>query len=334
MSRSQPESRAGRSPVYIPVWWAWAAAAVAGGFVYWRLGAYPAFPFVQSAPRLAIVAGCFLAAMLVAQALWHLSSRRPVHFHPVFLGLAAVFWTGALIWAREVQVAYDTEVAERVAAARREFERSARAGTVGSGRRDAFLPPEDRFLRYEGQIAREDIRALQDLDREMLGGLRRANERLEEAFEPVRDDHPDLWLRAETRSDLRARREAYARAYEATRNIVDLLETFAERYEARLAEMDLGERGRRVSLAEVERILQDREFVAARHLRTLEADAVEMLMRALGILESNWGAWRFNKNLGRLTFDSPQVESAFFFALAEAEASLARIREAIDERSR
>ncbi|MCC5805230.1 MAG: hypothetical protein JJU00_02775 [Opitutales bacterium] len=333
MSEHPPQSPPARA-VYIPVWWAWIAAAAAGGFVYWRLGAYPAFLSAAAVPRFALVAGGFAAALVVAQALWWLSSRRPAYFHPVFLGTAAVVWTGALIWAREVQVARDAEVAERVASARRELERSARSGTVGTARRDAFLPPEDRFLRYEGQIAREDIRALQELDREMLGGLRRANERLDEVSEPVRNDHPDLWLTAETRSDLRARREAYVRVYEATRTIVDLLDTFAERYEARLAGMNLGERGRRVSLAEVERILQDREFVAALHLRTLEADAIEMLMRALEILENNWGAWRFNKDLGRLTFDRPQVEDAFFHALAEAEASLARIRESIDERSR
>ncbi len=334
MSHRQTESNAARPAGYVPAWWAWLALVALGTFVYWRLGAYPAFPYVHVLARVAVLAGGFGIALIVAQVLWLLSSRRPLHFHPVFLGLAAVIWTGTLIWAREVQIAHDAEVAERVASARRELERSSRTGAVGASRGEAFLPPEDRFLRYEGQIAREDIRALQELDREMLGGLRRANERLEEAFAPVRDDHPDLWLKAETRSDLRARREAYARVYEATRNIVDLLETFAERYEARLAGMDLGERGRRVSLAEVERILQDREFAAALRLRTLEADAIEMLMRALEILENNWGAWRFHKNLGRLTFDSPQVEGAFFHALAEAEASLLRIRETVDGYSR
>lgn len=333
MSHPPPKSAAPRI-VYLPVWWAWIAAIAAGAFVHWRLGAYPAFLNALPVPRPALLALGLVAALFIAQAAWWLSSRRPGSFHPVFLGLVAVMWTGALIWAREVQLVRDSEAAERVASARRELERSARAAGIGGTQDTAFLPPEDRFLRYEGQIAHDEIRALRELDREMLGALRRATERIAEVSEPVRHDQPHLWLTAETRSDLRARREAYSRVYEATRNMVDLLDTFAERYEARLGELQLGERGRRVSLAELERIVQDRGFAASQRLRVLEADAVEMLMHAIGILESNWGAWRFSKDHGRLAFDSPRVEAAFFHALAEAEASLARIRETSDELSR
>ncbi len=331
MDAQSPLSR--RSSIYVPSWWVWLVLVVAAVAAGWKVTTYPAFPWERHWQWLAL--GMSLPVVwLVGHLLWLISSRRRATFDPVFLGLVGTVWILLLIWAREVQTRHDQVVADQVASARDRLVGVDPGLRASQLERQLRATAQDRFRRYEAALSREDLRALQKLDGELLGGIIRAHESLERAAEATIGQSPEVWLEVQTRSELKAIREAYNRVYETMRALVDQLSTFKDRYEKGIGELDLDEGAQRIALAELERILQDPEFTLVTRIRYTEAEGFELIMRAISILEAEWGRWHFNKLQGQLLFEDKRAEEAFLHALFEVEEMFIQVHLLLEEGSR
>jgi hypothetical protein len=238
---------------------------------------------------------------------------------------SAVLLPLAIAQRQEMQVVekMEAEMAETAAALRLQIRQREQAAL------DALKKelPLDRYTVYEGRVEATSLIAIRKLDREMKAELDAASSAYRNALDKFATRGPDEWVLYRTREQLESEYGAHTQLYSATRAFSRVVQTYEERYLARIEELDLQPPADRIAIAELERILQFWEQQQTYTVRRLDEAVLAAAIRVLNVLRENWGDWSYSPREQQMNFKDPAAEIAFAEALAEMMAANAALRE-------
>ena len=263
---------------------------------------------------------------------------------PFLASMAALGYGGTLlllplILARDTQYAHD-EAADaavrqsRVALRQDILRREQVFKAAEADRRERART--DRFALYEGRVPDPMLDQLRALDKGMHAEVEAQSQAYEGALRANPTLGPSAWPRFRTLDQLMQELTAHRALYEQTRTFTQFIESFEERYEAAIRELDPPAPVDRVAVAELQRIVQfwEREQVFA--LRKLDVEALGSSIAALEVLREAWGNWSYDPRENSLSFTHPDQEIAFAEAIEHFQAvlrDLARIQQAQEDDS-
>ena len=258
---------------------------------------------------------------------------------PVLCSMAALGYGGTLlllpmILARDAQYATDSAADEAVRSSRIALRQDIL-------RRDQLLRAQeadrlersktDRFALYEGRIPDQKLDALRELDARMRAEV----ETQSAAYSAALDNNPTLgpsaWPRFRTLDQLMEELSAHRALYAQTRTFTQFIESFENRYEQAIQELDPPPPVDRVAIAELQRIVQTWEAEKVFALRRLDVEALASAISALEILREAWGEWSYNPRDNALSFENPDSEFAFAEAMQRFQAVLRDLASIIEK---
>lgn len=237
-----------------------------------------------------------------------------------------------LIIAKEMEQRWEAAQAEDLRLLRREV-RLEQARRLHQERLEmqALLAqqPRDRFSVYQNRIPLGEIIALRELDARMQALLDAKVAAYQEALGSEVTRGVSEWILFQQPEAFDVELSAYRQLYLRSRQLRDFTAGFEEQYLSELEALDLSEPGRRVGIAELERIVQVWQREGTLELRELDTEALATAIAALQILQRSWGNWRYSIRDGGLQFDDEETQWRFseaIMALDEIFAELARLR--------
>jgi len=298
-------------------------AAMGAGYVL-VTGWYPDVAWIHQAVwTWGYPAGLTLAALLgMAVSAW-LLRRDPALAAWGVLGLAGSLLLLPLLLARAQQEQVDQEVLARLQEqrsvlrtelARQRAEREAAERERRDGR------PSDRFVQYEGRLPADTLDSLRRIDAEMQEAADSQARSYMEALQQNPTRGPASWMRFRSPDELDAELQAHTELYARTRTFTRFIESFEERYTAKIEALDLKPPADRVAIAELERILQSWEQTQLTTFRQLDVRLLAEAIRALNLLRDHWGQWEFLPRENRITFQNRDAEADFLQAIRNLQA--------------
>ena len=183
----------------------------------------------------------------------------------------------------------------------------------------------DRFVQYEGRIPDDTLQQLRELDERMQGEVKTQADAYALAMEQNPTHGPDDWVHFRTLDQLEMERTAHQALYEQTRNFTQFIESFEERYEQEIEELQLQPPADRIAIAELQRILQHWEQTRVYDMRKLDVEFLANALRILDLLREAWGHWSYSPRDKIVHFENPDQELRFSEAVLNLKAILAEL---------
>lgn len=227
------------------------------------------------------------------------------------------FWCGLLILylslvVRENLLREERELREQaVAEAVAELEREREAAALKQLSEAADVLERTRFIRHLHRIPVEELLAIHEIDSRIVAEMEKEVGEYRELMESSSLEGPQGWIESREAAELEIQRTAHDRLYAKTRKLLQLTETFEERYLENLLELELSEQGRRVAIAEMERLTQTWVDEDLLRLRRLDVRLLGTALEGLNILIHEWGAWSYSPGDESLQFESDSAQGEF-----------------------
>lgn len=255
--------------------------------------------------------------------------RDPALVGWALLSLCGCLTLPPLILAKSQQAAADTaarsqltELRDRVQVEERRREQIRRE----AARAELAARPRDRFSVYEGRLDAASLQAIRALDERMQREVSSFSASYEETMQAHPVLGPSAWITFQSLGQLEAEQLAHQRLYEATRAFTRFIETFESTYTEAIQSLQLKPPADRVAIAELQRILQSWEDTRLTDLRQLDVEVLASALRALDILQQEWGRWSYNPREQALLFDNPSAEDAFQEAMHRFQAAMQAVQ--------